>query len=628
MPDTTERAPAKLAESIRSFPLSLPALEAATAERSLQLAWRDRAVGRFDGTARRRQLARLRRLGDDWQKQNAQRVREIIRQTFLEHVNTFASPAAQLSVPQKASKPTYNRGRRELEHEFAKTMRYKSIRDLMSGDSGAVIRDLKPVWLMSPLSVSDTLPLNADTFDVVIFDEASQITLEEAVPSIFRARQAIVVGDEMQLPPTSFFVSQRPDEGDELTFEENGELVTYDVDSNSFLNQAARNLPACMLAWHYRSQSESLISFSNHAFYDGRLLTVPDARLSTRGARELRVESPDDATQNADELLERAVSFHFLEHGVYENRRNAEEAAYIAGLVRRILEREEGRSIGIIAFSEAQQAEIESALAALADEDPEFARRLELETEREEDEQFVGLLVKNLENIQGDERDIIILSVCYGPTRDGKIRMNFGPINVSGGHKRLNVAFSRARCQMALVSSIRSSDITNDYNEGANCLKNYLRYAEAASIGDVEIASQLLATLSQARTATDARERADDAVVGQLASARRTWVPRRSVGRPIALPLRPGRLAAGDRAYRLGILVDTSDWYAQRDLIERELLKPDLLTAFGWRVYVVLARLVRRSDRRAGESNDCWRAKSWTNRWTKANSCSRIQRLL
>ncbi len=583
--------PARLAESIRSFPLSLPALEAATAERSLQHAWRDRAVGRFDGAARRRQIARLRRLGDDWQKQNAQRVREIIRQTFLEHVNTFASPAAQLSVPQKAFKPTYNRGRRELEHEFAKTMRYKSIRDLMSGDSGAVIRDLKPVWLMSPLSVSDTLPLSADTFDVVIFDEASQITLEEAVPSIFRARQAIVVGDEMQLPPTSFFVSQRPDEGDELTFEENGELVTYDVDSSSFLNQAARNLPACMLAWHYRSQSESLISFSNHAFYDGQLLTVPDARLPSQGARELRVESADDATQNADELLERAVSFHFLEHGVYENRRNAEEAAYIAGLVRRLLEREEGRSIGIIAFSEAQQAEIESALASLADEDPEFARRLELETEREEDDQFVGLLVKNLENIQGDERDIIILSVCYGPTRDGKIRMNFGPINVSGGHKRLNVAFSRARCQMALVSSIRSADITNDYNEGANCLKNYLRYAEAASIGDVAIASQLLASLSQSRAAIDVRERADDAVVGQLAQAltERGYRVDRSVGQShFRCDLAVARTE--DHVYRLGILVDTADWYAQRDLIERELLKPDLLEAFGWRVFVVPAR--------------------------------------
>jgi predicted DNA-binding WGR domain protein/ABC-type transporter Mla subunit MlaD len=583
--------PADLAESIRSFPISLQALEAATAQRSLQLAWRDRSVGRFDGTAQRRQVARLRRLGEDWQKVNAQRVREFIRQTFVDNVNTASKPAAQLTAQQKGFKQAYNRGRRELEHEFAKSMRYKSIRDLMSGDAGSVIRDLKPVWLMSPLSVSDTLPLNAENFDVVIFDEASQITLEEAVPSIFRANQAIVVGDQMQLPPTTFFMSQRPDEDGELTFEENGELVKTDLDSSSFLNQAARNLPSCMLAWHYRSQSESLISFSNHAFYDGRLLTVPDAHLAAPDSRELSVESSADASQYADELLDRAVSFHFLQHGIYENRRNTEEADYIAGLVRRILEREEGRSIGIIAFSEAQQAEIESALARLADEDLDFARRLELELEREENDQFVGLLVKNLENIQGDERDVIIMSVCYGPARDGKVRMNFGPINLSGGHKRLNVAFSRARCQMALISSIRSADITNDYNEGANTLKNYLRYAEAASIGDAEITAQILRALSQPRTAIDAAEPGDDAVVGSLAQTlnERGYRVDRAVGQShFRCDLAVAR--PEDRTYRLGVLVDTSDWYAQRDLVERELLKPDLLVAFGWRIHVVLAR--------------------------------------
>jgi predicted DNA-binding WGR domain protein len=583
--------PPKLAESIRTLPISLDAMEAATAERSLQLAWRDRTVGRFDGTAQRRQVSRLRRLADEWQKQNAKRVREFVRQRFLDNAQALAKPAAQLTPQQKEIKHTYNRGRRELEHEFGKTMRYKSIRDLMAGDSGTVIRDLKPVWLMSPLSVSDTLPLDAEHFDVVIFDEASQITLEEAVPSIFRARQAIVVGDEMQLPPTSFFVSQHADDEHELTFEEDGELVTFGVDGNSFLNQAARNLPACMLAWHYRSQSESLISFSNHAFYDGRLLTVPDVHLPAKGARELNVESAADAAQNADELLDRSVSFHFLKQGIYENRRNAEEAAYIAGLVRRILEREEGQSIGIIAFSEAQQTEIEAALAALAEEDPEFARRLELEQEREEDEQFVGLLVKNLENIQGDERDVIILSVCYGPARDGKIRMNFGPINMSGGQKRLNVAFSRARCQMALVASMHSTDITNDYNEGANCLKNYLRYAEAASIGDAAIATQILRTLSQPRTATDETDQSVDAVVDQLADAlrERGYAVARAVGQShFRCDLAVSR--GDDRTYRLGILVDTLEWYAQRDLVERELLKPDLLTAFGWRIHVVLAR--------------------------------------
>jgi predicted DNA-binding WGR domain protein len=578
-----------LAESIRAFPISLAELETATAERSLQLSWRDRAVGRFDGVARSRQVSRLRRLSEEWQTRNARRVREFVREKFVDSINTASKPAAQLSSEQKQFKQIYNRGRRDLEHEFAKSMRYKSIRDLMSGDSGRVLRDLKPVWLMSPLSVSDTLPLDAQNFDVVIFDEASQITLEEAVPSLFRAKQAIVVGDQMQLPPTSFFMSHAQEDEDGLAFEEEGELVSYDFDSNSFLSHAARNLPSCMLAWHYRSRSESLISFSNHAFYDGRLLTVPDARLPRKECRELIVESAEDAAANGDELLERAVSFHFLPDGIYENRRNLQEAAYIARLVQRILEQEEGQSIGIIAFSEAQQEAIESALQSLADEDSDFARRLELEQEREEDGQFAGLLVKNLENIQGDERDIIITSVCYGPTRDGKVRMNFGPINVSGGHKRLNVAFSRARCQMALVSSIRSNAITNDYNEGANCLKNYLRYAEAASIGDTACASQVLRTLSE--RAKDVAESGKDSVVQQLAQAldQRGYRVDRAVGqshfRCNLAVWRPG-----DRQYRLGILVDTSAWYEQRDLVERELLRPELLKAFGWRVVVVLAR--------------------------------------
>ena len=177
-------------------------------------------------------------------------------------------PAAQRKAEQKDFKAAYNRGRRELEHEFGKSMRFKAIRDLVSGDTGEVIKDLKPVWLMSPLSVSDTLPLDTGYFDVVIFDEASQITLEEAVPSLFRASQAIVVGDEMQLPPTSFFET-RKEEDEGLIVEEDGELQQYELESNSFLNHASRNLPLTMLGWHYRSRSESLISFSNWAFDQG-----------------------------------------------------------------------------------------------------------------------------------------------------------------------------------------------------------------------------------------------------------------------------------------------------------------------------------------------------------------------
>lgn len=406
---------------------------------------------------------------------NADLVRARVQHRFLDHVRTASLPAAQLNGEQKEFKKLYSRGRRELEHECGKTMRYKPIRDLVAGDPGLVIQDLQPVWLMSPLSVSETLPLDTKHFDVVIFDEASQITLEESVPTLFRSTQAIVVGDEMQLPPTNFFSAKSADEEESLQIEEGGEVVTYDLGGNSFLNHSARNLPSTMLGSHYRSRSESLISFSNAAFYQGRLLTVPDERQPKPGELPIRAVHPADGERNTEQLLARSVSFHFMEKAVYEARRNRMEADYIAHVVRGLLKRKTGLSIGSVAFSEAQQGEVESALGELAKQDDEFRSLLDAELEREENDQFVGLLVKNLENIQGDERDIVIMSVCYGRGPDGKMRMNFGPINQSGGEKRLNVAFSRAKHHMVLVSSIHYGDITNEYNDGANCLRLWKR---------------------------------------------------------------------------------------------------------------------------------------------------------
>jgi superfamily I DNA and/or RNA helicase len=262
-------------------------------------------------------------------------------------------------------KKSYASGRRELEHEFGKTMRYKSIRDLAGGDSGEVIRDLKPIWLMSPLSGSDTLPLDHALFDVVIFDEASQIPIEEAIPAIYRSHQVIVVGDEMQLPPTTFFATSRGEE-ESVIVEEDGERYEVDLDADSFLTQSAMNLPSTLLAWHYRSRSESLISFSNAAFYSGNLYTIPDRQRAIADRPELIVTANEQAGPNVDGLLARSVSFHFMENGIYEDRRNPNEAAYIAQLVCGILQRETKLSIGLVAFSEAQQGEIEQALQRLA----------------------------------------------------------------------------------------------------------------------------------------------------------------------------------------------------------------------------------------------------------------------
>jgi hypothetical protein len=584
------RLPVALAVVLRRLPLDRGQLEAAMAERTLgELCRADRAVGRFTSAVLTRHVGRLADAYERWHGANAAAVLARVRQRFLEHVQQTSLPASQLDAAQKEFRQTYTRGRRELEHEFGKTMRYKSIRELVSGDSGLVLADLKPVWLMSPLSVSDTLPLDGRHFDVVIFDEASQVPLEEAVPSVSRAPQVIVVGDEMQLPPTAFFTTRTlgEDEPDDEAPEGGGDLA-----SNSFLNHAGRKLPSTMLGWHYRSRSESLISFSNAAFYQGRLLTVPEETRLTPATGALRTDVGEEPEVGVAGLLERAVSFHFLEHGVYQKRRNPAEAEYIARLVRGLLAQQTGRSIGIVAFSESQQEEILGALQRVAQEDKQFREQLEAEFEREENGQFLGLLVKNLENIQGDERDIMLLSVCYGPGPTGRVLMNFGPINQGGGEKRLNVAFSRARYHMAVVSSMRSDQITNDYNEGARCLKSYLRYAEAVSAGDRAGTQRVLQEmLVLPASAGPGNAPAPDAVVEQLAAALATRGYR--VDRNVGQSRFRCDLAVyrdNDRAYRAGILVDTDAFYQQADVLEQEVLKPRLLEAFGWTVVRVLTK--------------------------------------
>jgi len=299
---------------------------------------------------------------------------------------------------------------------------------------------------------------------------------------------------------------------------------------------------------------------------------------------------PGDGKDNVARLLDRPVSFHYLSGGLYDNRRNRAEADYIAHLVRGLLLGGCGYSIGIVAFSEAQQNEITSALSRLAAEDAAFAERLEEETEREVDGQFVGFLVKNLENIQGDERDVMILSVCYGYAPDGKMRMNFGPINQSGGEKRLNVAFSRAKHHMAVVSSIHHSDITNDYNDGANCLKSYLRYAAACSVGDVAASQRILRELAVWRDLQEVHEPPPSPVVEQVAAALRERGYAVATG--VGMSHFRCDVAArrhGDPHYRLGILVDTATHYQQEDLLERDMMRPQLLQAFGWRITHVLS---------------------------------------
>lgn len=569
--------------------------EAALAKKSLQQRYREnRELSRFESWLLQRHVQRAGKTYKEWMRCNGARIVQRVQNVFLNSYRICNSPAAQLTAEEKVFKKIFNRGRRELENEFKKTMRYKSVRALASGDSGEVVFQLKPIWLMSPLSISDILPLEEGQFDLVIFDEASQIRLEEAIPTVYRASQVIVVGDEMQLPPSNFFSASGPEE-DGVSLEDEGELVQVDLSAESFLSHTSTKLASTLLGWHYRSRHEALISYSNRAFYNGQLLTIPDRKSGFTAAGEIQADCAEDSHKFVDALLQRSISFHFMKHGVYEKRRNLAEAEYLAQLVKQLLNRETGLTLGVVAFSEAQQNEIEGALNRLASLDKDFSNRLSAEVERHEEDQFCGLFVKNLENVQGDERDIILLSICYAPDKNGKMRMNFGPINRAGGEKRLNVIFSRARQHMVVVSSIAHGAITNDYNDGARCLKGFLEYSAAISLGDLVTADRVLRQVDAGARTESAQRRNSELALDVLEQElqKRGLRVSRDVGQSnfrVDLAVRLPEAAS----HQVGILLDGDAHYAIADPLERYVLRPSILRAFGWTVVEVLMKDLER----------------------------------
>lgn len=334
-----------------------------------------------------------------------------------------------------------------LLNEGNKKRRLKPIRVLL-GEIRELAQTLKPCFLMSPLSVSTYLTSDIK-FDVVIFDEASQIFPQDAIGAIYRGNQVIVVGDSKQMPPSNFFMTIS--DGDEY---DDGGVDAKDFES--VLDLCATVLPQLRLKWHYRSRYESLIDFSNKQFYDGDLVTFPSSKVDRDG----------------DGI---GVDFHFVEKGYFDHksRTNRAEAEYIVGLVFDNIEKYPDRSLGVVAFSISQQDLIENLISKRRAADP--SKENFFSTDNAE-----PFFVKNLETVQGDERDTIIFSVAYARDKDGKMSHNFGPINKAGGERRLNVAITRAKLNVQLVASIHSSDIDTKRAEsvGARLLKEYIGYAE------------------------------------------------------------------------------------------------------------------------------------------------------
>lgn len=428
-----------------------------------------------------------------------------------------------------------------LKREISKKRQHLPLRELMKQIPTALAH-LAPCLLMSPLSIAQYLSADATMFDVVIFDEASQIPVWDAIGAIARGRQVVMVGDPKQLPPTNFFDRAESDVDDE----------DVEGDLESILDECiGANIPAMELSWHYRSRSESLIAFSNQRYYQGKLVTFP---------------SPE-----ADD---RAVSLHFV-NGVYEKggaRTNKPEAkALVADLVARLTSpgfRESKLTIGVVTFNAEQKTLIEDLLDDARRKDPSiepYFSEIELEP----------VFVKNLESVQGDERDIMYFSITYGPDISGDVSMHFGPMNRSGGERRLNVAITRARQELRVFSSLRAEqmDLARTRSNGVRDLKHFLEFAERGPRALAE---------ANAGSVGDFESPFEQAVASAL--AKRGWELHSQVGvSAFRIDLAVVDPDASGR-YLVGIECDGATYHRSATARDRDKLREQVLRGLGWQI--------------------------------------------
>ena len=440
---------------------------------------------------------------------------------------------------------------RRLRREANKRSRVMPIRRIFE-EMPSLITLLKPCVMMSPLSVSTFLESRSIDFDLVVFDEASQVCTENAVGAISRGKQVIIAGDSRQLPPTDFFSVGLSEE--DVDDEEEAEVDTGDFES---VLEEASMLPTVDLKWHYRSRNEGLISFSNNEIYEGKLVTFPSSGEWLRGE---------------------GVSFEHVSDGVWRGARegNPVEARRVAELVFEHFAKYPERSVGVIAFGSGQASCIEAEVTALREKDHRFEAWFD---EGKPD----GFFVKSLENVQGDERDSIFLSVGYARDYRGTMRMNFGPINRAGGERRLNVAVTRAKHDLTLVSSILDTDIVlgERASRGPVVLRDYIAYARK---------NQLLhdnPDVQQDEGQADCAE--STGILGFIKSAleRRGYCVELGVGASSCKIDLAVKAAAEDGDYIAGIVTDGEGYVQSRGARERDRIRPRMLAEMGWSLYRV-----------------------------------------
>ncbi|MFF2747112.1 DUF4011 domain-containing protein [Kitasatospora sp. NPDC058048] len=463
---------------------------------------------------------------------------------LLEHAQIQVAQACDARRPSVLRDP----GTRLLNTEGRKKTRHKPVRTLLS-EADKAVRLVKPCFMMSPLMVSRLLPPEF-TFDVVIFDEASQVLPQDAINCVYRGRSLIVAGDEKQLPPTAFFTAgEDEDEDDAVPGEAEDKPTSYE--SLLTLAKASGMIKNLSLRWHYRSRHEHLIAFSNHEFYDRSMTTFPGAL----------ADSPDVG-----------VAFVRAKDGCYQPgtgaRNNPLEAREVARRVIHHFDTRPGRSLGVVALSQAQADAVREAV------DDARHGRPDLDEHFSED-RLDGFFIKNLETVQGDERDVIIMSVGYGPQQPGgRVSRNFGPMNRAGGWRRLNVAVTRARYRVEVVASFDPDEIGETEGESFRYFSRYLKYAKH---GPSVLAQEPEG--EEAPPESPFEESVLEVLRGWGYAVRpQVGVAGYRIDLGIRDPRRPGR-------YALGIECDGAMYHSSKVARDRDRLRESVLSGLGWKLH-------------------------------------------
>jgi len=424
---------------------------------------------------------------------------------------------------------------------------------------------LFPCWMMSPENVSAVMPLKQDLFDVIIFDEASQIFIENSIPTIYRGKNIAIAGDRKQLKPTTTFMKRYM--GNE-NFEDLSLSEQAALEVESLLDLATSRYVNANLTYHYRSKYEELINFSNYAFYDEKLQIAPNIR------------------KNVVKPIERIKV-----NGIWQDRRNHDEAVEVVKTIKKIFQtRDNNQTIGVITFNTEQEHYIADIIDVECQKDPAFREAYLKEVNRKENGEDTGLFIKNIENVQGEERDIIIFSIGYAKNERGKVVALFGPLSQEGGENRLNVAITRAKEKIYLITSIEPEELNVTYSKhvGPKILKKYLQYARAVSFGN-KYEQQII--LESLRKKTVIEDKVTDGIELEIKHAleKKKYIVDTNIGSAkykINLAIYNKKL---DR-YVLGIEIDSNAYHSSENLLERDIYRNRFLNSRGWNMMRLWSR--------------------------------------